>query len=241
MTTAIAIYQLNVTRGGVPVLRDVTVNSPAGRITGLLGPSGSGKSTLMRAIVGVQSGVRGRLEILGQSAGSPPLRARIGYVTQTPSVYADLTVHENLDYFRHIFGAPRERIDEVLETVDLVEFAGRETAKLSGGQRARVSLAAAQLQHPDVLVLDEPTVGLDPVLREQLWATFNRLADGGAPQLVSSHVMDEAERCHDLILLREGRVLATGTPDELRVRTDSRNIEGAFLNLVRNTPEGVPA
>jgi ABC-2 type transport system ATP-binding protein len=241
MSFGIVINDLTVTRGGVAVLRDVSVAIPTGRITGLLGPSGSGKSTLMRAIVGVQSGVVGRLEVLGLPAGSPSLRQRIGYMTQSPSVYADLTVRENLDYFRHIFGAPRERIDEVLETVDMGEFAERETAKLSGGQRARVSLAVALLHRPDVLVLDEPTVGLDPVLREQLWSTFHRLADRGATLLVSSHVMDEAERCHDLVLLRDGRVLATGTPEELRTRTRATDVEAAFLRLVREEPEGVPA
>ena len=200
-------------------------------MTGLLGPSGSGKTTLIRAIVGVQIVESGTVTVLGEPAGSPSLRPRIGYVTQAPSVYGDLTVRENLRYFADVLGAPRAKVDEALATVDLEEAAGQVTSSLSGGQRARVSLATALLGDPDLLVLDEPTVGLDPVLRHDLWQTFAGLAASGKTLLVSSHVMDEAARCDDLLLLRDGRLLAALTPEELRTRTGEHDLETAFLRL----------
>ena len=175
---AITISELEVVRGGRPVLRGLTLEIPAGRVCGLLGPSGCGKSTLMRAIVGVQIVASGSVAVLGVPAGSPLLRRRVGYVTQAPSVYGDLSVEENLRFFAAVVGADRARIGEVIATVGLVGFEGRVAGALSGGQRSRVSLATALLGRPDVLVLDEPTVGLDPVLRAELWATFHELAAG---------------------------------------------------------------
>jgi ABC-2 type transport system ATP-binding protein len=200
-------------------------------VTGLLGPSGSGKTTLMRSIVGVQLVESGEVTVRGSPAGSPPLRRRIGYVTQAPSVYADLSVRENLRYFARIVGAPSTRIEEAIETVALGGQAGQVVHTLSGGERSRVSLATALLGRPDVLVLDEPTVGLDPVLRRDLWQTFHRLADNGTTLLVSSHVLDEASRCDQLLLLRDGRIVFTGTPDELLQSTGADNLEAAFLAL----------
>ena len=226
---AIRIRGLKVRRGGRLVLPGVDAVIPEGRVTGLLGPSGSGKTTLMRAIVGVQIIESGRVEVLGLPAGSPPLRARVGYVTQAPSVYADLTVRENLVYFARVLGAPVGRVREAIAMVDLGRHGDQVVRTLSGGEHSRVSLATALLGHPEVLVLDEPTVGLDPVLRRDLWATFHRLADEGATLLVSSHVMDEAKRCHTLVLMREGRVVATDTPDGLRARTGKDDLEEAFL------------
>jgi ABC-2 type transport system ATP-binding protein len=231
MAAAITVDALRVRRGGRLVLDGLTVSVDAGRVTGLLGPSGSGKTTLIRAIVGVQIVEGGTVTVLGEPAGSPSLRPRVGYVTQAPSVYGDLTVRENLRYFARALDAPSGRIDEVLATVDLNEAGGQLASTLSGGQRARVSLATALLNEPDVLVLDEPTVGLDPVLRRDLWATFHGLAATGATLLVSSHVMDEAARCDDLLLLRGGRVLAALTPDELRASTGEQDLEAAFLRL----------
>jgi ABC-2 type transport system ATP-binding protein len=209
----------------------VSVEIHPGVVTGLLGPSGSGKTTLMRAVVGVQIVESGEVTVLGEPAGSPQNRRRVGYVTQAPSVYGDLTVRENLHYFARVLGVADERIDEAVGIVDLGGHEQQVVRTLSGGERSRVSLASALLGHPDVLVLDEPTVGLDPVLRRDLWATFHRLADQGSTLLVSSHVMDEAERCDDLILMRDGRIVATGSPDELRNRTGRDDLEDAFLVL----------
>jgi ABC-2 type transport system ATP-binding protein len=228
---AISIRELRVVRGGRAVLPSVSLAVRPGAVTGLLGPSGSGKTTLMRSIVGVQIVEAGDVSVLGRPAGSPENRRRVGYVTQAPSVYGDLTVRENLDYFARVLGAPRERVGEAVETVALGDHVDQIVRTLSGGERSRVSLATALLGHPDVLVLDEPTVGLDPVLRRDLWSTFHRLAEAGTTLLVSSHVMDEADRCDDLILMRDGDVVATGTPDELRARTGADDLEDAFLAL----------
>ena len=229
---AIRVQSLRVVRGGTPVLSGLDCEVPAGSVTGLLGPSGSGKSTLMRAVVGVQQVAAGSVEVLGLPAGSAPLRSRVGYMTQSPSVYGDLTVRENLEFFAAVLGEPRDDVMHVLAVVDLEEFADRVVNRLSGGQRNRVSLAAALLGRPELLVLDEPTVGLDPLLRRDLWALFHRLADGGATLLVSSHVMDEANRCDVLLLLRDGHLVAQATPDELRASTGTQDLDAAFLRLV---------
>jgi ABC-2 type transport system ATP-binding protein len=232
---AIAVRDLHVTRGGTEVLEGITVEVPAAAVTGLLGPSGCGKSTLMRAIVGVQVVAGGSIEVLGESAGSPALRTKVGYVTQAPSVYGDLSVRENLVFFRRVLGAAPERVDAVVAAVGLERFADRVVNTLSGGQRARVSLATALLNEPPVLVLDEPTVGLDPVLRRSLWTIFHDLAAGGASLLVSSHVMDEAGNCDRLLLMREGRILAAATPDELRADTGEQDLGEAFLRTIERS------
>jgi ABC-2 type transport system ATP-binding protein len=229
---AISVRWLTVVRGDNEVLHGLSFDVPPGGITGLLGPSGCGKTTLMRAIVGVQVIESGTVEVLEATAGSPELRPRVGYVTQAPSVYGDITVGENLRYFARILGADGKRIDEVVAAVDLEQHVDRVANNLSGGQRSRISLATALLGKPDVLVLDEPTVGLDPVLRQELWETFSSLAEQGTTLLVSSHVMDEAERCDSLLLMRDGDLLATETPDELRARTGEQDLEDAFLALI---------
>ena len=218
-------------RGGKLVLPGLSLRVRRGTVTGLLGPNGAGKSTLMRAIVGVQRVESGTVTVLGQPAGSPGLRARVGYVTQAPSVYGDLTVHENLHYFARVLGTPPEGIAAAIETVGLEALGSRLVNRLSSGQRARVSLATALLNDPELLVLDEPTVGLDPVLRRDLWATFHELAAAGTTLLVSSHVFDEAARCDELVMLREGILVGTMTPDELRRRTGVADLEQAFLSL----------
>ncbi len=230
--SAISVESLRVVRGGTVVLPELSCEVAAGTVTGLLGPSGSGKTTLLRAIVGVQRVAGGAVEVLGDPAGSPSLRVRVGYMTQAPSVYGDLTVRENLDFFAGVLGVPAAAVKTAIGDVSLTEFADRVVDRLSGGQRARVSLATALLGAPDLLVLDEPTVGLDPVLRRDLWELFHRIADRGATLLVSSHVMDEADRCESLLLLREGRLLAQGTPAELRARTGEQQLDEAFLRLV---------
>lgn len=229
---AVMVSHLRVLRGGSVVIPDLSLEVERGSVTGLLGPSGSGKTTLMRSIVGVQVVAGGDVRVLGLPAGSRALRSRVGYVTQAPSVYRDLTVRENLAYFARILGCGAGAAASAIETVALGGFEERGVGSLSGGEQARVSLATALLNSPAVLVLDEPTVGLDPVLRRDLWATFRRLAATGITLLVSSHVMDEADRCDQLVLIRDGRALATGSPAELRTRTDARTIEDAFLALI---------
>jgi ABC-2 type transport system ATP-binding protein len=229
---AIDVRGLRVVRGAHAVLDDLSLSIRAGTITGLLGPSGCGKTTLMRAIVGVQIVAGGEVRVLGEPAGSQGLRTRVAYVTQAPSVYPDLTVRENLRYFGAVLGEAHARVQEVIGHVSLEEHADQLVGRLSGGQRARVSLATALLGRPEVLVLDEPTVGLDPVLRGELWSRFRELADAGATLLVSSHVMDEAARCDVLLLMREGRIIADDAPASLLERTGARDVEGAFLALV---------
>ncbi|NHC44206.1 ABC transporter ATP-binding protein [Motilibacter aurantiacus] len=229
---AVEARELVVRRGGRAVLPGVSCRIERGSVTGLLGPSGCGKSTLLRAVVGVQVVASGSVEVLGLPAGSKELRSRVGYVTQAPSVYADLTVREDLRYFAAVLGAPPGDVDRVLAEVGLRDHASTVVSRLSGGQRARVSLAAALLGTPELLVLDEPTVGLDPVLRRDLWQLFAELAARGVTLVVSSHVMDEAERCQRLLLMREGRFLADASPDELREHTGAADVEAAFLALV---------
>jgi len=224
---------LDVRRGGKPVLRGISLTIARGAVTGLLGPSGSGKTTLIRAIVGVQIVHDGDVTVLGRPAGSPDLRRRVAYVTQAPSIYGDLTVRENLRYFARVMAAPAARIEQVIATVGLRQELDRVAGTLSGGERSRASLAVALLGEPELLVLDEPTVGLDPVLRQGLWATFHELATRGVTLLVSTHVMDEASHCDDLVLMREGRIVATDPPEQLLQQTGSEDLEQAFIMLAQ--------
>lgn len=228
---AVVVEDLVVFRGKRQVLFGLICAVPAGQVTGLLGPSGGGKTTLLRSIVGVQKVRSGRVTVLGMPAGSPGLRTRIGYMTHAPSVYADLSVRDNLRYFAALTSGV-DRIGEVLASVDLTDRAGDRVAQLSGGQRARVSLACALIGSPALLVLDEPTVGLDPVLRRDLWKLFHDLAGSGSTVLVSSHVMDEAARCDRLLLLRDGRLYADDTPAAIRRQTGAQDLEEAFLRMV---------
>ncbi|GAA0243377.1 ABC transporter ATP-binding protein [Saccharothrix mutabilis subsp. mutabilis] len=234
-SVAVSVDGLRVVRGGREVVRGVAFEVPAGTVVGLLGPSGCGKTTVLRAVVGVQVVAGGSVTVLGHPAGSAALRDRIGYSTQSPSVYADLTVRENLRYFASILKAPAADVDRVVDEVGLKGQVDQLVATLSGGERGRASLAVALLGRPELIVLDEPTVDLDPVLREELWTLFHDLADRGAALLVSSHVMDEAARCDRLLLMRDGGLLADDTPARLRERTGARDLEQAFLALVRGT------
>ena len=229
---AVEVDRLHVVRGGRDALAGITLGVARGTVTGLLGPSGSGKSTLMRAIVGTQVVASGSVRVLGEPAGSPGLRRRVAYTTQSPAVYDDLTVRENVRYFARLVGTADVRADEVIELVGLGDDAASVVGRLSGGQHSRVSLATALVGRPELLVLDEPTVGLDPLLRRDLWASFARLAADGATLLVSSHVMGEAERCDELLLVRGGRLLARGTAAEVRARAGGESMDEAFLRLV---------
>ncbi|PRX03004.1 UNVERIFIED_ORG: ABC-2 type transport system ATP-binding protein [Actinomadura viridilutea] len=234
---AVRVADLCVERGGRQVLHDVTFEVPRGSIVGLMGPSGCGKTTLMRAIVGVQIVKSGTVTVLGEPAGSPSLRRRVGYATQAPAVYDDLSVTENLRYFAAVLGAPRTDVDRVAAEVGLEAQRDQLVSTLSGGQLGRVNLAVALLGAPELLVLDEPTVGLDPLLRQELWTLFRRLAERGVTLIVSSHVMDEAGRADRLLLMREGRILADGTPRELRAASGADDLEETFLHLISEREE----
>ncbi len=234
-THAVEVRGLVVDRGGVRVLDGLDLDIDPG-VVGLLGPSGCGKTTLLRCVVGVQRIVGGEVRVLGHEAGSPPVRDRVGYVTQEASVYDDLTVIENLRFFARVLGVGADEVEQSIAAVDLAGERDRVVGRMSGGQRSRASLAVALLGGPDLLVLDEPTVGLDPVLRRDLWALFARLAADGVTVLVSSHVMDEADRCDRLLLMRAGEVIADGTPADIKARHRVDDIESAFLAIVE--PDG---
>ena len=237
MDTAIEVRDLVVQRGKRIVLDGFTCVIPLGSITGLLGPSGSGKTTLMRAVVGVQVVKSGTVTVLGEPAGSPQLRHKIGYLTQSPSVYDDLTARENARYFASLYGLGKADADEALQIVGLADAADQLVSNLSGGQRSRASLACALVGKPEVLVLDEPTVGQDPVLRDELWARFRDLAAAGATVLVSSHVMDEANRCDRLLLIRDGALIADDTPVAVKASAGTADLDEAFLRLIRAQEE----
>lgn len=231
MKNAVEVRGLRVTRGSLPVLHGLDLDIDGG-VTGLLGPSGCGKTTLMRCLVGVQQIEGGTVTVFGEEAGTADLRHRVGYHTQAASVYDDLTVLENLTFFARVRGLGQEAVDAAVEAVDLGSHAKHVVGQLSGGQRSRASLAVALLGEPDLVVLDEPTVGLDPVLRQELWELFHELADAGSAMFVSSHVMDEAERCDRLLLMRDGEIIADGSPEAIKESTGARDIEHAFLELV---------
>ncbi len=229
--SAIVADKLSVTRAQTAILQNLSFVVEPGSLTGLIGPSGSGKTTLMRAIIGAQRITGGALTVLGQPAGAKKLRSQIGYVTQMPAVYNDLTTQQNLRYFAAMLGLGAKEVDRAIAAVDLKPQAGQLVESMSGGQKARVSMAVALLGEPPLLVLDEPTVGLDPVLRQSLWGLFKKLADAGRTLLVSSHVMDEAEQCPQLLLLRDGKVLSHGPKQELLKKTNTKTVGQAFLQL----------
>lgn len=232
---AVVAESLVVRRGGRIVLDSIDLTIRRGSITGLLGPSGCGKTTLMRSIVGTQIVESGTVTVLGLPAGSKALRRTVGYVTQSPSIYRDLTVRDNVTYFASLYGRPPSDVVAAIESVGLSNYATKLAGELSGGQLSRVSLASALVGNPELLVLDEPTVGLDPVLRAELWTRLREMTEAGATLVVSSHVMDEAEQCSDLVLMRDGAILARSTPAELLARTHETNLERAFLTLIRSS------
>jgi ABC-2 type transport system ATP-binding protein len=239
METAIEVNNLVVHRGKREVLHGISARIPRGQVTGLLGPNGSGKTTLMRAIVGVQIVKAGTVTVLGEPAGAAPLRRKVGYMTQAPSVYPDLTVQENVRYFASLYGLGADDAEQTIKDVGLSGQADQLVGTLSGGQFGRASLACALVGRPEVLVLDEPTVGQDPLLREELWWRFRQLVDNGATLLVSSHVMDEANRCDRLLLIRDGVIVADDTPQAVKAAVDTDDLDRAFLALVRDRTAGV--
>jgi ABC-2 type transport system ATP-binding protein len=237
---AVDVRGLRVRRGNTEVFSGLDLSIPRGQITGLLGPSGCGKTTLLRSIVGVQKVAGGTVTVLGEPAGSRALRRRVSYDTQAASVYADLTIHQNVRYFARLLGAPRADADRVIDEVGLADQRHQTIGSLSGGQEYRASLAVAMLGAPELLVLDEPTVGLDPLLRSELWALFRDLADRGSTLIVSSHVMDEALRCDRLLLMRAGRIIADTTPASLLADTGTQDPDAAFLTLVQQDAAAHP-
>ena len=238
MVNAVEVRGLQVRRGKTDVFTGLDLDIPRGQITGLMGPSGCGKTTLIRAIVGVQKVGGGTVTVLGEPAGTQSQRRRVAYDTQAASVYGDLTIQQNLRYFARIIGAPSSDVDRVIEQVGLGDQARQTVDSLSGGQESRVSLAVAMLGTPELLVLDEPTVGLDPLLRSELWGIFRTLADGGSTIVVSSHVMDEALRCDRIVLLRSGRIIADTTPAGLLADTGAPDPDAAFLALIERDAPG---
>lgn len=228
---AINATSVSVKKAGKTILDPISFTINPGTITGLIGPSGSGKTTLMRTIVGVQKH-SGDMLVLGKKAGDKTLRRKIGYVTQSPAVYPDLTVEQNLRYFGTLVGASAGKVDRTIGQVGLQKQQKQLVESLSGGQKARVSLAVALLGDPEILVLDEPTVGLDPVLRNELWDLFAELAQHGATLLISSHVMDEAERCKNLLLLRDGKLLWHDSLKKLLAATKKTSVGDAFVTMI---------
>lgn len=234
MATAVHVRNVSVVIGKTTILNRLSFSLPAGKLVGLVGPSGSGKTTLIRTILGLQTPTGGSVTLLGYPPGAPLLRHLVGYVTQAPSTYADLSVQENVNYFAALLGASKYSVQEVLEQVELTNHAHQLVGTLSGGQRARVSLAVALLGRPQLLLLDEPTVGLDPLLRKKLWDLFRGLRANGVTIIISSHAMDEAVQCDELLFIRGGTLLAHGAPDDIIKRTHSHNLETAFVALASN-------
>lgn len=232
MQHVIETHQLSKAFGPVWAVQELDLKIRQGEIYGLLGPNGSGKTTLMRLLVGLAKKDGGEIQVLGKSVPNPSLLSSIGYMTQAEALYVDLTATENVSFFAALNGVDeRAAVEEALALVDLSERAGDVLRTLSGGLRRRVSLACALVHQPRLLVLDEPTVGVDPQLRASFWDHFRELRDQGVSLLISSHVMDEAERCDRLGFMRQGRLIAEGPPAELRARSGMADLEQAFLAL----------
>ncbi len=223
--------------GVIEALRGLDLTVRTGEIYGLLGPNGSGKTTFIRCVAGLLRPEGGTLTALGLAPRAAVAAGRVGYMTQAPALYGDLSVEENLEFFAALQSVPHanERIEEALRTVELLDRRRSVVNTLSGGLRTRVSLAATLLHGPSLLLLDEPTVGVDPVLRQEFWTHFRQLASSGVTILVSSHVMDEASRCDRLGLIRGGIVLAEGSASDLVSRAGTRDLESAFLALAGRT------
>jgi ABC-2 type transport system ATP-binding protein len=233
---AIEATSLRKTFGQINAVDGIDMALPPGRIYGLLGPNGSGKTTLIRLLTGLASATSGTVKVLGVQMPSRTNLEHIGYMTQADGIYPELSVWENLTFFASLYGVTdKSKLHDALAFVELDTRAGTPAMRLSGGMRRRLSMACALAHHPSVIFLDEPTVGVDPALRVQFWDHFHRLASDGATLLVSSHVMDEADRCDELLFVRDGHVLAQGTPKELRSRAHTDNLETAFLSFATET------
>ena len=222
--------------GAIRAVDGVEFDLPPGRIYGLLGPNGSGKTTLIRLLTGMAHATAGHAEVLGVTMPSRPNLSRIGYMTQSDGIYPALTVGENVRFFAEVYGVDSEAaVRDALTLIDLADRAGSVAGTLSGGQRRRLSLACALVHRPTILFLDEPTVGIDPLLRVQFWAHFRSLVDAGTTIVVSSHVMDEADRCDELLFMRMGRIIARGSGEQLRHDAGTDDLEQAFLHFAGET------
>jgi ABC-2 type transport system ATP-binding protein len=240
-TPAVEAIGLRKTFGALVAVDGIDLALQPGRIYGLLGPNGAGKTTLIRLLAGLARATSGEARILGVRMPQREALSRIGYMPQSEAVYPELSVEENLAFFARLEGhADQASIDRALELVELVDRRRSPALELSGGMRRRLSLACTLVHDPAVLFLDEPTVGVDPALRVQFWAHFRRLAADGRTILVASHVMDEADRCDELLLVRAGKVIARGSGAELRTRSGTTDLEAAFLQFAGLDPEGRP-
>ena len=232
MSDQVAVEVDSITKrfGDIKALNGVSLQVRRGEIYGLLGPNGAGKTTLIRCIVGLVEPGSGSVTVLGKKLPNLDVLRGVGYMTQAAALYPGLSVEENLKFFAAIYGV-EGGVKDALEFVDLYDRRGSVVSSLSGGMRQRCSLACALVHRPQLLLLDEPTVGVDPQLRVQFWEQFRRMAADGTTIIVSSHVMDEAERCQRLGLIQYGRVLAEGSPPEIRAKAGTQNLEEAFLRL----------
>lgn len=223
--------------GDNPVLKQISLQLPVGQIMGLIGPSGAGKTTLVKAILGMEKVDAGTTTVLGTPMPNRKVMQRIGYMAQSDALYEDLTARENIRFFAELMSVPKTKlamaIDHVAQVVNLTDALDRRVSAYSGGMKRRLSLAIALVQDPELLILDEPTVGIDPDLRQQIWTELYQLKSQGKSILVTTHVMDEAERCDYLMLIREGIALAQGTPQQLEKDYAVTTIEQVFLKAGR--------
>jgi ABC-2 type transport system ATP-binding protein len=233
MESIVSIQNVTKVFGKQTVLQEINLEIHKGEIFGLLGPSGAGKTTLVKQLIGLDLPTNGEVYLFGKKMPSLDLIQGVGYMSQSDALYTELSAKENLEFFATLYGLKgkgrKKRIDEVMEIVQLTEHLNKLVSQYSGGMKRRLSLAAALLHEPDLLILDEPTVGIDPVLRQSIWDSFYELKNKGKTLIVTTHVMDEAEKCDRLGLIRDGHLIAVGTPSELKFQTNAATIEEAFL------------
>ena len=232
-TDCIVLEQISHCFGSKQVLSDINLTVPPGKIYGLLGPSGCGKTTTVKIMAGILEAGSGSVHVLGEAMPNLAVMNRIGYMAQSDALYNLLTAEENLMFFSGLYGIKnkkaRERIPEVMALVNLTDDRTKPVAAYSGGMKRRLSLAVALLHEPDVLILDEPTVGIDPLLRKSIWGALNTMTERGMTIIVTTHVMDEAEKCGELAMIRDGRLIAQGTPLQLRQGIGASSLEEAFI------------
>ena len=230
---SIILDKINHCFGDKQVLFDINLKIQSGIIYGFLGPSGCGKTTTVKIMAGILEATSGSVQVLGEAMPKLFLMKRLGYMAQSDALYTNLTAAENLVFFSSLYGMKKaeseKKIDEVLVLVNLTEHREKLVSAYSGGMKRRLSLAMSLLHDPEILILDEPTVGIDPVLRKTIWDSLTSMTEGGMTIIVTTHVMDEAEKCHELAMMRDGRLIAQGTPLELRTSIGASTIEEAFI------------